>query len=359
VDVAPEGFGDEDAFRHAFLILESKSGMKGNVRHVLCAENDTERDEWVEALLQYVGDEDVRDRRSSKKLDGKKKPIIAKVDAKPIAQLEKDEVDQKLIISDIAIRQTREEEMPRNESPTVVEPQSSASSTPSSSLTQQSILSTSPPIQSILSSSLYSSPSLDKPGSISSSNQSIQDFQPGTSGQSSSYLPSFRDSAPPPKRHEEGEKKDRSRVRMTFFGKSMFGNPKKEVDMSKIVFGIPLDQAIAVARINEGYELPAVVYRCIEFLDAHNAALEEGIYRLNGLNSAIKALKAKFNAEGDVDLLKEGSAYDVHVIAGLLKLYLRELPTSVLTKDLHHEFVNVIGKYYVLILEENGIKGMV
>ncbi|CAG8659810.1 10838_t:CDS:1, partial [Paraglomus occultum] len=162
--------------------------------------------------------------------------------------------------------------MPRNESPIVVETQSSASSTPSSSLTQQSILSTSPPTQSILS-SLYSS-----------SNQSLQDFQSGTSGQSSSYLPSFRDSVPPPRRNEEGEKKDRSRVRMTFFGKSMFGNPKKEVDTSKTVFGVPLDQAIAVARIKEGYELPAVVYRCIEFLDVHNAALEEGIYRLNGLN---------------------------------------------------------------------------
>ncbi|KAF9083608.1 hypothetical protein BGX29_003041, partial [Mortierella sp. GBA35] len=61
-----EGPVDPNSYRHAFLILEPKKGQSvadakrnpNNVtRHVLCAETDQERDEWVEALLLYVGKE--------------------------------------------------------------------------------------------------------------------------------------------------------------------------------------------------------------------------------------------------------------------------------------------------------------
>jgi hypothetical protein len=61
------------------------------------------------------------------------------------------------------------------------------------------------------------------------------------------------------------------------------------------VFGIPLDEAVKVCRISHDYELPAVVYRCIEYLEAKEAAQEEGIYRLSGSAAKIKKLKEKFN----------------------------------------------------------------
>lgn len=34
------------------------------------------------------------------------------------------------------------------------------------------------------------------------------------------------------------------------------------------VFGVPLKEAVAVSRIRPGLELPAVVYRCVEYLEA-------------------------------------------------------------------------------------------
>ena len=48
--------GDEDnEYRHAFLIIESRKGPAGSTaRHVLCAESDEERDSWVEELVRYV-----------------------------------------------------------------------------------------------------------------------------------------------------------------------------------------------------------------------------------------------------------------------------------------------------------------
>jgi len=51
--------------------------------------------------------------------------------------------------------------------------------------------------------------------------------------------------------------------------------------------------------------------------------------------------------EGDVDLLASDEYWDPHAIAGLLKSFLRELPSSILTRDLHLKFLAVIGESFV------------
>jgi len=54
--------------------------------------------------------------------------------------------------------------------------------------------------------------------------------------------------------------------------------------------------------------------------------------------------------EGDINLLKNDEYWDPHAIAGLLKLYLRELPTSLLTRELQQRFLGVVGTYYFLFI---------
>lgn len=51
------------------------------------------------------------------------------------------------------------------------------------------------------------------------------------------------------------------------------------------------------------------------------------------------------DAEGDVDLLSSDEYWDPHAIAGLLKSFLRELPASILTRELHLRFLSVIGMF--------------
>ncbi|KAF4609623.1 hypothetical protein G7Y89_g15832 [Cudoniella acicularis] len=107
-------------------------------------------------------------------------------------------------------------------------------------------------------------------------------------------------------------------------------------------FGAPLGEAVRYNHpVDVNIELPAVVYRCIEYLDAKNAAGEEGIFRLSGSNVVIKQLRERFNTEGDVNLITDDQYYDIHAVASLLKLYLRELPTTILTRELHLEFLGV------------------
>jgi RalA-binding protein 1 len=46
-----------------------------------------------------------------------------------------------------------------------------------------------------------------------------------------------------------------------------------------------------------------------------------------------------------VDLLSSDEYWDPHAIAGLLKSFLRELPASILTRELHLRFLSVIGTF--------------
>jgi RalA-binding protein 1 len=54
-----------------------------------------------------------------------------------------------------------------------------------------------------------------------------------------------------------------------------------------------------------------------------------------------------------VDLLSSDEYWDPHAIAGLLKSFLRELPASILTRELHLRFLSVIGVFYLDNLFQN------
>ena len=47
--------------------------------------------------------------------------------------------------------------------------------------------------------------------------------------------------------------------------------------------------------------------------------------------------------DGDFDLLAHDERWDLHAITGLLKMYLREVP-SILTHELHMHFLGVTGE---------------
>lgn len=52
--------------------------------------------------------------------------------------------------------------------------------------------------------------------------------------------------------------------------------------------------------------------------------------------------------EGDVDLVNSKDYHDVHAVAGLLKLYLRELPSTVLTRERHVDFLHIVGLCHLM-----------
>ena len=118
---------------------------------------------------------------------------------------------------------------------------------------------------------------------------------------------------------------------------------RKDHGYVRPVFGLSLAEAVEMCPPDDvDVLLPAIVYRCIEYLRGKKAANEEGLFRLSGSNLVVRTLKERFNTEGDVDLLNDDEYYDVHAVASLFKTYLRELPSTILTRDLHIEFLRVL-----------------
>jgi RalA-binding protein 1 len=323
----------DNQYRHAFLILEPKRKDSSSlVRHVLCAESDSERDQWVEALLQYVDYKDSEDddhppgehvRNSSEgsnHMSGmkSKKKMYAPDRSQTLPELNDDSLRA------ISYENTKQGSIPYGV-------KSKNSQTPS------------PPTHGHERDPMSQAKSISGPRNA----QVIQDA--GAWGNKQNLLA-------PVAAEDKIKQKKRS-----FFG---FGSkPRVSTDSQEVsndsqtnlsqlayeqhgpirpVFGSPLGEAVRYnhpADVN--IELPAVVYRCIEYLDAKNAAGEEGIFRLSGSNVIIRQLRERFNTEGDVNLITDDRYYDIHAIASLLKLYLRELPTTILTRELHLEFLAV------------------
>ena len=194
----------------------------------------------------------------------------------------------------------------------------------------------------------------NRPGNISSQQEST--VTPRGNKRQSNMPPSRQPSVPPSRQYTPAyltklstdgmsappgsmpDTRDRDRkAKSGRFWPSFGKTPEK---ITRPVFGVPLNESLAIASVAS---LPAVVFRCIEWLETNKAQDEEGIYRMSGSSAVIKGLKDRFDHEGDVNLVKLDDRWDPHAIAGLLKTFLRDLPTSLLTRESHPKFLAVMG----------------
>ncbi|XP_044762393.1 unconventional myosin-IXAa-like isoform X3 [Coccinella septempunctata] len=96
------------------------------------------------------------------------------------------------------------------------------------------------------------------------------------------------------------------------------------------VFGVPL-----VSLISEENKIPVVIERLLHVIEL-NGLYTEGIYRKSGVSSKIKELKTKMDEyPNDVEFEK----YQVHVLASVLKSFLREMPEPLLTFECYENFI--------------------
>ena len=61
---------------------------------------------------------------------------------------------------------------------------------------------------------------------------------------------------------------------------------------------------------------------------------EEGLYRVPGGVRDIKHWQARFDQEGDINLLDETELYDINIIGSILKAWLRDLPEELFPKSI-------------------------
>eukprot|EP00005_Dracoamoeba_jomungandri_P002096 CAMPEP_0174253966 /NCGR_PEP_ID=MMETSP0439-20130205/3325_1 /TAXON_ID=0 /ORGANISM="Stereomyxa ramosa, Strain Chinc5" /LENGTH=987 /DNA_ID=CAMNT_0015335303 /DNA_START=51 /DNA_END=3011 /DNA_ORIENTATION=- len=108
---------------------------------------------------------------------------------------------------------------------------------------------------------------------------------------------------------------------------------ESEAPVSTKLFGVPLVDVVAA---KDGSELPAIVEKCVNYLEMKDRLKTEGIFRLSGSAVLIEKYVERFDTGEDVDLSEEK---DPHAVAGLLKLYFRDLPEPLLTYELYPSFL--------------------
>ncbi|GFT16991.1 ralA-binding protein 1-A [Nephila pilipes] len=107
----------------------------------------------------------------------------------------------------------------------------------------------------------------------------------------------------------------------------------QEIKEDKPIFGVPLHVAVEKSKSHDGIELPVVVRECIDYIEEHGLACE-GIYKISGLKSKVRNLKNQYNRGEKVYLYE----HEPHIVASLLKQFLRDLPEPILTAALASKF---------------------
>ncbi|KAM8942602.1 rho GTPase-activating protein 25 isoform 1-T1 [Lycaon pictus] len=104
---------------------------------------------------------------------------------------------------------------------------------------------------------------------------------------------------------------------------------------SGAVFGQRLDETVAYEQKFGPHLVPILVEKCAEFILQHGLH-EEGIFRLPGQDNLVKQLRDAFDA-GERPSFDRDT--DVHTVASLLKLYLRDLPEPVVPWSQYEGFL--------------------
>ncbi|KAM8886207.1 rho GTPase-activating protein 25 isoform 2-T2 [Spinachia spinachia] len=106
------------------------------------------------------------------------------------------------------------------------------------------------------------------------------------------------------------------------------------------VFGKGLMDTVTYEQRFGPQMVPILVQKCVEFIK-ENGLDEEGIFRLPGQDNAVKQFRDAFDAGERPSFPKDT---DVHTVASLLKLYLRELPQPVVPWTQYQDFLDCTNR---------------
>ncbi|KAL8186630.1 UNVERIFIED_CONTAM: hypothetical protein K2H54_001757 [Gekko kuhli] len=102
------------------------------------------------------------------------------------------------------------------------------------------------------------------------------------------------------------------------------------------IFGQHLEDTIQQEKKYGQHMAPLLVEQCADFIREHGLS-EEGLFRMPGQANLVKDLQESFDC-GEKPLLDRNT--DVHTVASVLKLYLRELPEPVIPFARYEDFLS-------------------
>ena len=276
---------DKTSYRHAFAVMEPKKNIKSTSysKHIFCAETDQERDLWVNVLVQFVEESSAASTYSA---------------------------DSSSLSSQTIINQ---DPLP---SPT------STLHSPSRATTRGDDYDE---LEELAKESKRNKKRSFFPFSKKAFNEEMEAFKVQQQQQQQNQ----HEHETSPQKEQSGSNIEKSLQSMNLLNE----NSTEKVFHSEISDSFKLSSNTLYGR-----EVPSIIYRCLSFLISSCAIFQEGLFRLNGSASLIKQLREDFDKQHDIDFNEMDPKPDINSIAGLLKLYLRELPSSILTRKFYPEF---------------------
>ncbi|XP_053559356.1 rho GTPase-activating protein 24 isoform X1 [Bombina bombina] len=102
------------------------------------------------------------------------------------------------------------------------------------------------------------------------------------------------------------------------------------------IFGQKLEDTVRYEKRYGTHLAPMLVEQCVDFI-RQRGLTEEGLFRLPGQANLVKELQDAFDC-GEKPSFDSNT--DIHTVASLLKLYLRELPEPVIPFSKYEDFIN-------------------
>uniref|UniRef100_A0A8C2WV46 Myosin IXA n=1 Tax=Cyclopterus lumpus TaxID=8103 RepID=A0A8C2WV46_CYCLU len=110
---------------------------------------------------------------------------------------------------------------------------------------------------------------------------------------------------------------------------------KYDPELSSRQYGVELSRLTSEERT-----VPQLVEKLINYIEMHGL-YTEGIYRKSGSTNKIKELRQGLDTDVSIVSLDD---YNIHVIASVLKQWLRDLPSPLMTFELYEEFLRAMGE---------------
>ncbi|NXS54227.1 SYDE2 protein, partial [Brachypteracias leptosomus] len=112
-----------------------------------------------------------------------------------------------------------------------------------------------------------------------------------------------------------------------------------DADREPVMFGV--DARKVVEKENAGLMVPLLMQKCIQEIEKRGCQVV-GLYRLCGSAAVKKELREAFERDSKAVTLCESLYPDINVITGVLKDYLRELPSPLITKQLYEAVLDAM-----------------
>ncbi|NXL46211.1 SYDE2 protein, partial [Podilymbus podiceps] len=112
-----------------------------------------------------------------------------------------------------------------------------------------------------------------------------------------------------------------------------------DADREPVMFGV--DARKVVEKENAGLMVPLLMQKCILEIEKRGCQVV-GLYRLCGSAAVKKELREAFERDSKAVTLCESQYPDINVITGVLKDYLRELPSPLITKQLYEAVLDAM-----------------